>query len=168
MRTRFFQRPDFNIYPPILVLTFRFEKKMLTAWEALEMGLCEHPCEKFSLCERCWEKINLWKALTNFWSVICSSSRWQHCQAEMISGESLKASVMRMKQASQSRVRSEVAFWKSNSNFAAVGKIQNAIYRIYRNDNYTAIAELCVSRRFCFFKLRQHTAAPVSQDCKHD
>lgn len=67
-----------------------------------------------------------------------------------------------------SRVRIEVVILQTNSNFAAVGKIQNAIYRIYRNDNYTAIAELCVSRRFCFFKLRQHTAAPVSQDCKHD
>jgi len=74
------------------------------------MALSEHPAEKKLHDNRGLKKIIFEKALTNFGTVIWSSPRWHHCQAEMISSESLKTSVARLNQAMQLRVRSEADF----------------------------------------------------------
>jgi hypothetical protein len=74
------------------------------------MGFCELSAEKFSSATEVSGKIIFEKLLTKFGSVIWSSARWHHCQAEMISSESLKTSVARLNQAMQSRVRSEADF----------------------------------------------------------
>ena len=74
------------------------------------MGVSEHPGEKVSSASEEPGKIKNQKALTIFGTVIWSLPRWHHCQAELISSESLKTSVTRMKQALQPRVRSEAAF----------------------------------------------------------
>jgi hypothetical protein len=55
-------------------------------------------------------KIIFEKLLTIFGFVIWSSPRWHHCQAELISSESLKTSVARLNQAMQLRVRGEADF----------------------------------------------------------
>jgi hypothetical protein len=74
------------------------------------MDLCEFPVEKILHHNRVLEKIIFEKLLTKFGSVIWSSPRWHHCQAELISSESLKTSVARLNQAMQLRVRSEADF----------------------------------------------------------
>jgi hypothetical protein len=74
------------------------------------MDLSELSAEKISSATEVPGKINFEKLLTKFGSVICSSPRWHHCQAELISSESLKTSVARLKQAMQLRVRSEADF----------------------------------------------------------
>jgi hypothetical protein len=74
------------------------------------MDLCELPAEKILHHNRVPGKIIFEKLLTKFGSVIWSSPRWHHCQAELISSESLKTSVARLNQAMQSRVRSEADF----------------------------------------------------------
>jgi hypothetical protein len=74
------------------------------------MGLSEHPGEKVSSASEEPGKIKNQKALTIFGTVIWFLPRWHHCQAKLISSESLKTSVTRMKQALQPRVRSEAAF----------------------------------------------------------
>jgi len=61
------------------------------------MALSEHPAEKKLHDNRGLKKIIFEKALTNFGTVIWSSPRWHHCQAEMISSESLKTSVSRLR-----------------------------------------------------------------------
>jgi hypothetical protein len=74
------------------------------------MGLPELLAEKISSATEGPGKIFFEKLLTKIGSVIWSSPRWHHCQAETISSESLKTSVARLKQAESSRVRSEAAF----------------------------------------------------------
>jgi hypothetical protein len=70
----------------------------LTDGEALRMRLSEHTAEnKTSTSEGCG-KIFFENPLTNFGTVIWSSPRWHHCQAETISSESSKTSVTRLKQ----------------------------------------------------------------------
>jgi hypothetical protein len=74
------------------------------------MDLSEFTAAKFSSATEVLGKIFFEKLLTKFGSVIWSSPRWHHCQAETISSESLKTSVARLNQAIQLRVRSEVDF----------------------------------------------------------
>jgi hypothetical protein len=63
------------------------------------MDLSEHPAEKKLHDNRGLKKIIIENPLTNFGTVIWSSPRWHHCQAETISSESLKTSVTGLKQA---------------------------------------------------------------------
>jgi len=91
-------------------LDFNLRKYLLTDGEALRIDLCELPVEKIFHHKRVPGKINFEKLLTKFGSVIWSLPRWHHCQAEMISSESLKTSVARLNQAMHLGVRNEADF----------------------------------------------------------
>ncbi len=64
---------------------------MLTAWDAFKTKLCGHPAQKIFHRTEARKKLFFKKLLTIFAAVIRSSSRWHHCQAEMISSESPKS-----------------------------------------------------------------------------
>jgi hypothetical protein len=89
---------------------FHFVKIMIDGLRGCWNGRLRAFWRKSFLLERGAGKIKNRKALTIFGTVIWSLPRWHHCQAELISSESLKTSVTRMKQALQPRVRSETAF----------------------------------------------------------
>jgi hypothetical protein len=74
------------------------KKFRLTAGECLEIRICEHAVKNFLHHNSTLEKIFFKKLLTIFAAVIWSSSRWHHCQAELISSEPLKTTVTRLKQ----------------------------------------------------------------------
>ena len=61
---------------------------MLTASDAFKTYLCGLHVEKRFHKMRVPKKIIFEKLLTIFAAVIWSSSRWHHCQAELISSES--------------------------------------------------------------------------------
>jgi len=76
---------------------FKGSKNMLTAWDAFKTYLCGRPALEIFHYAEAPKKIFFKKLLTIFAAVIRSSSRWHHCQAEMISSESPKTSVTKLK-----------------------------------------------------------------------